>query len=101
MKRRTLLQWLGIGGLVAATGGSIPASAKRSGNRYYEGPETDHFDGRLFFNPGGKPPGSFRDLLKWQFSGDRSTWPASPSRLRQFSTMITAPSTMRPRHGGR
>ena len=77
MKRRTLLQWLGIGGLVAATGGSIPASAKRSGNRYYEGPETDHFDGRLFFNPGGKPPGSFRDLLKWQFSGDRSTWPAS------------------------
>lgn len=49
----------------------------KSGNRYYRGPVSDHFDGRIFFNPGGVPPGRLRDLLRWQFSGQRSKWPAS------------------------
>jgi L-ascorbate metabolism protein UlaG (beta-lactamase superfamily) len=49
----------------------------KSGNRYYAGPVSDHFDGRIFFNPGGVPPGRLRDLLRWQLGGQRSKWPAS------------------------
>ncbi len=53
------------------------AARKRAANRYYSGPPSDHFDGALFFNPDGKPPGRFTDLLKWQLSGERSKWPAA------------------------
>nr|WP_316656811.1 MBL fold metallo-hydrolase [uncultured Gellertiella sp.] len=49
-----------------------PISAR---NPYYQGPVTDHFDGLRFFNPGGVEPGSFTDLLKWQFGGGRARWP--------------------------
>ncbi|TIT83632.1 MAG: hypothetical protein E5W55_35465, partial [Mesorhizobium sp.] len=51
-------------------------AGKRTANRYYGGPPSDHFDGTLFFNPDGRPPGRFADLLKWQLSGGRSKWPA-------------------------
>ncbi|WP_425475890.1 MBL fold metallo-hydrolase [Mesorhizobium yinganensis] len=47
------------------------------GNPYYSGPPSDHFDGQKFFNPNGLPPGSFRDLLRWQTGGGRSKWPAN------------------------
>jgi len=53
------------------------AAGPKSANRYYSGPASDHFDGSLFFNPGGKPPGRFIDLLRWQFSGNRAKWPAA------------------------
>ncbi|TKB07221.1 MAG: MBL fold metallo-hydrolase [Mesorhizobium sp.] len=53
------------------------AAGKRAANRYYSGPPSDHFDGALFFNPDGKPPGRFADLLKWQLNGGRSKWPAA------------------------
>ena len=49
----------------------------KSGNRYYSGPPSDHFNGRVFFNPGGTPPGRLRDLLKWRLRGERSKWPES------------------------
>jgi len=53
------------------------AARKRAANRYYSGPPSNHFDGTLFFNPDGQPPGRFADLLKWQLSGKRSKWPAT------------------------
>ena len=56
----------------SGTGG--PAGRR---NRYYGGPESDHFDGAVFFNPQGKPPGGLADLLRWQFGGGRARWPAS------------------------
>ncbi|TPL03285.1 hypothetical protein FJ938_18295 [Mesorhizobium sp. B2-4-14] len=57
---------------------------KRAANRYYSGPSSDHFDGILFFNPDGKPPGRFADLLKWKLNGRRSKWPAAqPSPFQQ------------------
>ncbi|WP_245440897.1 MBL fold metallo-hydrolase [Mesorhizobium sanjuanii] len=38
----------------------------------------------MFFNPNGKPPGRFSDLLKWQLGGERSKWPAAqPSPFHQ------------------
>ena len=46
-------------------------------NPYFQGPATDHFDGRIFFNPGGKPPGSLSHLLKWQLGGGRAKWPVT------------------------
>ncbi len=45
-------------------------------NPYFEGAQSDHFDGRIFFNPGGTPPGPLIDLLKWQLGGGRAKWPA-------------------------
>jgi len=45
-------------------------------NRYYRGPLSDHFDGRVFFNPDGVTPRGLGDLLRWQFGGGRARWPA-------------------------
>jgi L-ascorbate metabolism protein UlaG (beta-lactamase superfamily) len=43
----------------------------------YSGPLSDHFDGKRFFDPDGVPPKSVRDVLRWQFGGDRmrAAWP--------------------------
>lgn len=60
------------------------AARKKAANRYYSGPLSDHFDGTLFFNPDGRLPGRFTDLLKWQLSGKRSKWPeTNPSPFPQ------------------
>jgi L-ascorbate metabolism protein UlaG (beta-lactamase superfamily) len=53
-------------------------------NPYFQGPASDHFDGRIFFNPGGRAPGPLIDLVKWQLGGGRAKWPASwPSPFKQ------------------
>jgi len=43
----------------------------------YSGPVSDHFDGLHFFDPDGSPPKTFREVLRWQFGGDRNRakWP--------------------------
>lgn len=53
-----------------------------TGNRYYEGPQSDHFDGERFFNPDHPAiDPRFADLLRWQFGGTRERWsPAPPTR---------------------
>src|SRR6202451_1116844 len=40
-------------------------------------PPSDHFDGRVFFDPDGVPPKSLREVLRWQFGGQRqrANWP--------------------------
>jgi L-ascorbate metabolism protein UlaG (beta-lactamase superfamily) len=40
-------------------------------------PLSDHFDGTHFFDPDGAPPKSLREVLRWQFGGDRhrQVWP--------------------------
>jgi L-ascorbate metabolism protein UlaG (beta-lactamase superfamily) len=52
------------------------------GNRYYTGPITDHFDGKLFYHAGlPSTDKGLIDLLRWQFFGKRSKWPkAVPAR---------------------
>ncbi len=55
--------------------GTRAAKAAKKANRYYSGPPSDHFDGAIFFNPGGEPPGKAMDLLKWQLSHGRAKWP--------------------------
>jgi L-ascorbate metabolism protein UlaG (beta-lactamase superfamily) len=49
--------------------------AGRLANPYYSGPKSDHFDGRIFFNPGGKAPGAFRDVVKWRLVNKPAQWP--------------------------
>ena len=69
--RRRLFATLASLPLVGACAGLMPGS----GSAYYDGPPSDHFDGRRFFNPGGEPPRSFVDLLRWQFGGTARAWP--------------------------
>ena len=49
----------------------------RRRNPYYTGPVSDHFDGTRFFNPGGIPPRSLGDLMRWWRGRDKARWPAS------------------------
>lgn len=49
--------------------------AKEQFNRYFQGPKTDHFNGRRFFNPGGIAPLGFGALLKWKFLERAARWP--------------------------
>ena len=45
-------------------------------NRYYDGPASDHFDGRRFFNPGEpETDRSLRDVLRWRFQAASNPWP--------------------------
>jgi L-ascorbate metabolism protein UlaG (beta-lactamase superfamily) len=47
-----------------------------AGGPGYQGPTSDHFDGRFFFNPDAPAGRSFRDFLRWQRSANRKPWPA-------------------------
>ncbi|MCG6857740.1 MAG: MBL fold metallo-hydrolase [Salaquimonas sp.] len=50
-------------------------SGTRRPNPYYQGPVSDHFDGAIFFNPGGVAPGNVRELLKWRLANKPAQWP--------------------------
>jgi len=76
MKRRRFLQWFGLGSL-GLFGGGAAYSAYDPDNFYYSGPKTDHFDGKVFFNPGGVKPRKLSEVLKWQLSGGKAKWPES------------------------
>ena len=76
MKRRRFLKTAGLlltGGLATGAGAVTVA---RNRNSYYGGPISDHFDGLNFFNPEGKPPKGFVELLKWQHGNGKKKWPA-------------------------
>lgn len=63
---------------------------------YYQGPLSDHFDGKKFYGPvksGVKPLGK---LLKWRFLGKRAAWPATVPNPPPDTVMATAePNTLR------
>lgn len=42
---------------------------------YYNGPVSDHFDGKTFFNPNVQDSRMFMDFLKWRYEHIRPTWP--------------------------
>ena len=49
-----------------------------TGNRYYQGPASDHFDGRRFFNPGQPPTDrSLADIWRWRRTSKPARWPAA------------------------
>jgi L-ascorbate metabolism protein UlaG (beta-lactamase superfamily) len=41
----------------------------------YHGPPSDHFDGRLFFNPDASAGRSFTDFLRWRRTANPKPWP--------------------------
>lgn len=43
-------------------------------NPYYDGPKSDHFDGKRFFYPCREKPPTVLDLLKWKFSSKKVKW---------------------------
>jgi L-ascorbate metabolism protein UlaG (beta-lactamase superfamily) len=70
LTRRRLLSL--FAGLAAAAGLSAFWASRM---RTYEGPVSDHFDGARFFDPGGSPPKSLGEVLRWQFGPDRQRQP--------------------------
>jgi L-ascorbate metabolism protein UlaG (beta-lactamase superfamily) len=40
----------------------------------YKGPVSDHFDGKKFFTPGGKPAKGLGDVLQWMMKRRRGPW---------------------------
>ena len=68
--------------VLALLAGAIGSCAAYDyGRRYYLGPASDHFDGRLFFNPAGAIGKGALDVIEWRLKGERAEWPewaASP-----------------------
>jgi L-ascorbate metabolism protein UlaG (beta-lactamase superfamily) len=58
----------------------------------YQGPPSDHFDGRHFFNPDAPSGRSLRDLLRWRRTSSPKIWPAQVANRAQPSL----PATLRP-----
>lgn len=77
MNRRKLLKLFGISQIITLFLSVLWFKKEKSANPYYTGPKSDHFDGRVFFNPNGNPHSHFFDLLKWQMFEKKSKWPES------------------------
>jgi L-ascorbate metabolism protein UlaG (beta-lactamase superfamily) len=67
--RKPLARLLGL-----ATGAYATRRSLRGGPGH-QGPQTDHFDGRLFFNPDASAGRSFADFLRWQRTSRPAPWP--------------------------
>ena len=67
MKRVVILSLL--------AGGIGSCAAYDYGRRYYEGPPSGHFDGRLFFNPDAPMDKGLLDVIEWRLKGDPAEWP--------------------------
>ena len=80
IKRRQILKIASLG----AASLTASAFAPLTGNPYYQGPVSDHFDGTRFFNPGRPWNKSRLDLLRWQMASEgKEPWPESvPSPYR-------------------
>jgi len=73
--RRQGLRWL-LGSAAMTGVGFKAAGGWLSAGPGWTGPVTDHFDGRVFFNPGSMAgDASFLDLMRWRFSGGAADWP--------------------------
>ncbi|MBX9710976.1 MAG: MBL fold metallo-hydrolase [Xanthobacteraceae bacterium] len=62
----------------------------------YDGPVSDHFDGRHFFDPDGSPPKSLMDLLRWRVSRKADAWPErAPSGFSDIPPQLVADHKIR------
>lgn len=75
LTRRRTLRWL-LGSAAVVGIGSKARDGWLSAGPGWQGPVSDHFDGRVFFNPGGAGGDkSVLDLLRWKFAGGAAPWP--------------------------
>lgn len=54
-------------------------------------PLSDHYDGKIFYNPGGNHLSSFFTILKWKAFGDPSDWPEQVPN-KSYPQMVLAPT---------
>lgn len=74
MNRRRFLSL--VAAPFALAGGALGWSRWRNtGNTYYQGPVSDHFDGEMFFNPGLDVDKSRLDLARFMLLEKREAWP--------------------------
>lgn len=94
MSRRRFLSLLSSLPLLGATTRKAKAS---TGSFYYDGPVSDHFDGRRFFNPGSESgPRGFSDFLRWKLTETRTPWPDDyPSPYRDDPPRAVDPHALR------
>lgn len=69
-RRRTLASLTAFSAVLAGGFGTRAARA-----RYYDGPVSDHFDGRFFFDPHGRPPKSLAEVARWRLTTSPAKWP--------------------------
>lgn len=72
LSRRRFFRLLALGLATLAPRRHAAAQTAMSTPPY---PRSDHFDGRLFFNPNGAAPRGFMDVLRWQLSRTAGPWP--------------------------
>ncbi len=77
MTRRKFLKRFLLGGAASLIGGGAWFASSKPANAYYSGPVSANFNGRTFFNPGGRGPGGLGGLLKWLVFEERAKWPKS------------------------
>jgi L-ascorbate metabolism protein UlaG (beta-lactamase superfamily) len=62
--------------ILALLAGAIGSCAAYDyGRLYYLGPASDHFDGRMFFNPAGAIGKGALDVIQWRLKGGAAQWP--------------------------
>jgi L-ascorbate metabolism protein UlaG (beta-lactamase superfamily) len=94
MSRRHFLSLLAS---VPLLGGMARGAKASAGSFYYNGPVSDHFDGRRFFNPGTESgPRGFGDFLRWQLTETKTPWPdVYPSPYRDAPPPTVNPHSLR------
>lgn len=60
---------------------------------WYKGPVSDHFNGKLFFNPGVENKKSFSDILRWWFTVEKHKWPERANNLPHEAVVQNIPET--------
>jgi L-ascorbate metabolism protein UlaG (beta-lactamase superfamily) len=75
--RRRWLKRLGLAAGSGLLGTSCVRRTLLSAGPGWQGERSDHFDGRLFFNPGANDGKSFGQFLKWKTGGGVTPWPQS------------------------
>lgn len=71
--RRRLIKMLSASGILGV--GGLTALGHGRTNAYYHGPISDHFDGTMFFNPGGRQPKGVHRVLQLYFMEKWARWP--------------------------
>jgi L-ascorbate metabolism protein UlaG (beta-lactamase superfamily) len=65
-----------IAKLLGLVTGAYATRRSLRGGPGHRGPRSDHFDGRVFFNPDASAGRSFGDFLRWQRTSHATPWPA-------------------------
>ena len=76
MKRRSLLT-VASAATVMTLGGVGYAAHRRARNPYYQGPQSDHFDGLRFHSPEQAADKDLAAVLRWQMARAGEAWPAA------------------------